>query len=505
MARFMVLWCPDWPVVAAMNDEDLPAHMPVAVFAKGQVFACSAAARRDGVRRDMRQRDAQSRCPDLVVLDHRPDVDARAFEAVLAAVEALSPGVSPIRPGLCALRVPARFYGGEAEAAAVIAERLVELGMWDCRAGIADGIFAAEQAARRAAPQDSLVVPAGESAQFLAALPIEIVDDPAMVSLLRRMGIRTISDFAALPARDVHMRFGNLGATMHRLARGVEVADISRRTPPPDIERHSDFEPPLANAESIAFSLRRCSEEFVAGLAGVGLVCTTLRIEVECEGSVVGLRTWLHPRWFSPTDCVDRVRWQLQADPAREPVSRVRLVPETVEPLANHADTLWGSGPAERIDRGLARVQSMVGHEAVVSPVVQGGRGPADRQAWVPWGDKAVALRPRGLPWPGSIPEPAPATVFAEPQEALVVGAEGQVIGVSGRGVVTGEPMRFRAPGSDRMQPVAAWAGPWPIDELWWDEAAARRIARFQVVGVDGSAWLMMVEDGRWWTEARYD
>ena len=52
---------------------------------------------------------------------------------------------------------------------------------------------------------------------------------------------------------------------------------------------------------------------------------------------------------------------------------------------------------------------------------------------------------------------------------------------------------------------IDAWAGPWPIDELWWDQAAARQVARFQVVGVDGSAWLMVVEDGRWWTEARYD
>ena len=25
------------------------------------------------------------------------------------------------------------------------------------------------------------------------------------------------------------------------------------------------------------------------------------------------------------------------------------------------------------------------------------------------------------------------------------------------------------------------------------------------LVGVDGSAWLMIVENGHWWTEARYD
>jgi protein ImuB len=95
--------------------------------------------------------------------------------------------------------------------------------------------------------------------------------------------------------------------------------------------------------------------------------------------------------------------------------------------------------------------------------------------------------------------------VFAEPQEALVVGAEGQPIVVSGRGAVNSPPDRFRADASAPWQPVASWAGPWPVDEQWWDEAAARRIARFQVVGVDGSAWLMVVEDGRWFTEARYD
>ena len=55
------------------------------------------------------------------------------------------------------------------------------------------------------------------------------------------------------------------------------------------------------------------------------------------------------------------------------------------------------------------------------------------------------------------------------------------------------------------MLGVQAWAGPWPIDELWWDPDGARQVARFQLVGVDGSAWLLLVEQGEWWTEARYD
>ena len=62
----------------------------------------------------------------------------------------------------------------------------------------------------------------------------------------------------------------------------------------------------------------------------------------------------------------------------------------TVVPDAVHADGLWG-GTDERVERGIARVQGMLGHEAVVRPVLQGGRAPRDRQALVPWGERPRA------------------------------------------------------------------------------------------------------------------
>ncbi|MEJ7635336.1 DNA polymerase Y family protein [Aeromicrobium sp.] len=512
MGRTMVLWAPDWPIIAI----EMSASTPAAVLDKGQVLACSQAARAEGVRRGMRRRDAQSRCPGLVLHDYNADADARAFETVLTAIEELSPGVAPLRPGLCAINVPSRFYGGEAEAAAIIAERLVRLGVWDVRAGIADGLFAAEQAARRALAQDSLVISAGGSAQFLRDLPIDALDDalgapPAsaaggLVGLLRRMGLLTLGDFASLPPADVHTRFGSHGELLHRMARGLNPQPISRRRVPPEFEATLVLEPPLDLVEPIAFSLRRTAEAFVTDLAGHGLVCTTVLIEVDTDGSLATSRRWMHPRWFGATDLIDRVRWQLQAEGAiRAPVDAVRLIPEVTEPLGDHADSLFGGGPDERVERGVARVQSIVGHESVMSVSVQGGRGPGERRLLAPWGERPVASRPSGLPWPGSLPPPAPATVYTEPQQAMVVGETGQAIGVTGRGMVTGEPARFRAAVGQDWQPVASWAGPWPIDDQWWDEVAARRIARFQVVGVDGSAYLMIVEGGHWWIEAKYD
>ncbi|HYF71763.1 MAG TPA: DNA polymerase Y family protein, partial [Nocardioides sp.] len=179
-----------------------------------------------------------------------------------------------------------------------------------------------------------------------------------------------------------------------------------------------------------------------------------------------------------------------------------------VVPEAVHADGLWG-GTEERVERGIARVQGMLGHEAVVRPVLQGGRSPRDRQAFVAWGERPAGLRPRsvdgGPPWPGTIPPPAPARVLADPWAAEVVGPAGRPVAVDDRGAVTCAPERFRAEPSGGWQPVAAWAGPWPVDELWWEASGGRKVARFQVVGVDGRAWLLTCDEGVWWTEAAYD
>jgi protein ImuB len=54
---------------------------------------------------------------------------------------------------------------------------------------------------------------------------------------------------------------------------------------------------------------------------------------------------------------------------------------------------------------------------------------------------------------------------------------------------------------------VASWAGPWPVDDAWWlGPDSGGRSARFQVVGVDGRAWLLRwVEADGWEAEAAYD
>ena len=513
--RLLVLWCPDWPVHAHAQAEHLAAEAPVALIEKNVVLACSPAARTEGVRRGMRQREAQARCPAIHLLRYDPALDARMFEPVLTALEGVLPGVHPLRPGMLAVRArgPARYYGGETAAALALLGTLAELGVPQARAGIADGLFAAERAARWM-PGDGApvtIVPAAATAEFLAPLPVGLLDDPELVALLPRLGIRTLGAFAALAADDVVARFGPLGARLHALAAGRDPRPATPRIPPRDVDAVVEFEPPLDRTDQIAFGVRTASERFLDDLLEQRLVCTALRVELLGADGESTERVWLHPRSFTASEVVDRVRWQLDAlsrpDAAgelRSPVARVRLTPESVDPVGAHERGIWGTGPDEGVHSGLSRVQGMLGHEGVGTAVPAGGRMPADRQQRVAWGDRPVLARDPRRPWPGAVPPPYPATVYEIPREIRVEDVRGAPVSVTERGVLSASPAVIVSPTGSRRD-LTAWAGPWPLEERWWDPATSRAAQRFQVVDASGEAWLLVLDARGWWAHGRYD
>ncbi|MFB9332797.1 DNA polymerase Y family protein [Actinoplanes octamycinicus] len=402
-ARTLMLWCPDWPVVAAEIVLGVPAAEPVAVFAGNRVLACSEAARRETVRRGLRRRDAQGRCPQLIVVEHDPGRDARAFEPVVAAVEEVAAGVEVIRPGACALaaRGPSRYYGGEEAAAERIVEHVAQSCAVESQAGIADGVFAAGIAAR-----SGRIVAPGETPGFLAGVPVEALDRPELTDLLRRLGAKTLGEFAALPAGDVLTRFGFDGALAHRLARGGDHRPLAVRQPPPDLAVQETYDEPLARVDTAAFAGRVLAERLHERLAGHGLACTRLGVEaVTADGQELH-RVWRHDGLLTAAAIAERVRWQLDGwltgarrnAPARPTAGLVRLslIPDGILAHAGLQPGLWGDAGAERdrAHRAFSRVQGLLGPEAVVTPVIGGGRSGDDQIRLVPWGDERSPARP---------------------------------------------------------------------------------------------------------------
>ena len=457
MARVLAIWCPDWPVAAA----GVPTTEPVAVLDAGRVLACSAAARADGVRPGQRRRQAQERCPELELIAHDPDRDARAFEPVLAAVESLTPRIEVLRPGECAFlaRGAARYHGGEAAlTAAVLAAVDRVLGaLGRCQVGIADGRFAASLAARHAshpnstsngvlrshaglplhasptdpAPRGDLtlaadsasrpdsapalpgagdglaagrhwIVPPGETPGFLEPFPVEVLEHPELTDLLNRLGLRTLGHLATLPRVAMATRFGPEGVRAHRLATGLDEHPRASRRPPPELGVAAALDPPITRVDVAAFAAKALADELVDRLERLGLACTRLRIEVETEHGEMLARVWRHepparpsrrgatadPRAVQVASIAERVRWQLDGwltgSAASRPtgaITRLALIPDEAVAARGRQLGFWGeeTEASRRAARALARVQGLLGPEAVRLVSLRGGRAPADR------------------------------------------------------------------------------------------------------------------------------
>jgi len=513
--RILVAWFPDWPVVAAGCAPTVPA----AVVRANRVVAATAAARADGVRPGLRRREAQGRCPELEIVPADASRDARAWEPAVVAIEALTPAVEILAPGAVALatRGPSRYFGGDGALAARAGEVVDSaVGQPGCRVGVADGRFAAALAARGARgvqPTPAVVVPPGASRTWLAPHPVSALGSgfEALADLLVRLGVRTLGDLAALPGPSVLGRFGPEGVAAHRLARGQDDRSLAARTPPPDLAVTAELDPPAERVDTAAFVAKALADELHERLTTLGLACTMVAIEAETEHGEHLVRRWRHEGALTAGALSERARWQLDGWLAGEGrpsggLTLLRLIPEEVRPDGGRQMGFWGGSAAAgaRVARALARVQGMLGHDAVITAVLAGGRSPAEQVRLVPWGDElAAGVRTADVPpWPGRLVGPSPAVVHSPPRPAGVYDGEGRPVGVSGRGAITAAPVSLTVDGGLPLV-VRAWAGPWPIEERWWD-AGGRRKAWLQVLVDDGDAYLVARQAGRWWVEATY-
>jgi protein ImuB len=482
----------------------------------------------------MRRRDAQGRCPAMVVCARDPAQEARSFEPVVAAVASFTPWVELSVPGTCATptRGPSRYFGGDGSLVEAVRDgvtRAVPALARSVGVGVADGLFAARLAAR-AGGGGRLVAPGGTAA-FLAPLPLSVLGQPELTDVLGRLGLCSLGDLAALPAADVLGRFGLPGQRARQLARGFDVVPIDARPPPVDLSVAEELDPPVARIDQAAFVAKSLADRLSARLDDAGWSCLRLAVEAETEHGECLTRRWRHEGALTPAAMAERVRWQLEgwltAAPGGRPsggLTRLALVPDQVVPAQGRQLGFWGgqSEAARRAARAAGRVAALLGPEAVNVVQRRGGRHPAEQfsllaatavdleeRATVPAAapSSSSALSRWSPPWPGRLPSPSPAVVWADAERpaAVVLDEAGAPVMVGGRGELGSAPFRVEVQGRPGSRRVRAWAGPWPVEERWWDASARRRLARLQVVLDDDHAWLLVLEGGRWWVAAGYE
>ncbi|MGI5504544.1 DNA polymerase Y family protein [Lentzea sp. CA-135723] len=497
-SRLLTVWCPDWPVVAACTATNTAPSVPVAVLDGNEIVSTSAVARKEGIRRSMRKRAAEAMCPELVTFEHDPQRDARFFEPVAEAVEELAPGIEVVQPGLVAVPAqgPVGYFGSAEQAAERLVDHIATRTGAEAQIGVAESLFAATKAAHR-----NVIVPPQSTAEFLKPLGVHELDAPELVDLLRRLGLKTLGAFAEVPESAVASRFGGPAVRQHRLARGLPERPLDKRRPAPELAAAETFDEPIARIDAAAFAARHLAERLHENLAARSLACTKLGILARTETDEELHRVWRAAEPLTPRGIADRVRWQLDGWLTRERLtSGIRTL--TLEPVEVVNGTalqlgLWGHDD-ERAVRALLHVQGLLGPDAVLTPVIDGGRGPKEQVRLVPWGDEKTPSRNPDHPWPGRLSR-APATLADDP--AQLEDEAGRDVGVTGRLELTAKPKTLTVRG--RTREITAWAGPWPVDERWW-APDPHRAARVQVQTSD-QAFLLIRRDQRWFLEGVYD
>lgn len=378
-----------------------------------------------------------------------------------------------------------------------------------------------------------------------------------LTDVLERLGLHTLGAFADLQAGDVLARFGNEGISAHRLARGLDERVPKGRLPTPDWSVASEIDPPADRIDRVAFCARSLADALQQRLRSEGLECVRVAIAAETEHGESMVRVWCHHGALSAALIADRLRWQLDGwlsgrsgaskDRPSGGITRVVLAPQEVVAAGSCQLDFWGNSSANsndseidrRAERVVARLQGQLGTEAVRVPVYHGGRHHHEQLKLVPLADVELfgrsvpardapmrdapiggasargALRggaSRGAradsadgvaPWPGSLPAPSPAQVLSAPCAAELLDVDGGVVGVSGRGLLLGVP-HLLVVNAQALQ-VMAWAGPWLLNERWWDDEKCCRQARMQLLTDDGLARLVVLEAGLWRVVAVWD
>ncbi|HUY06016.1 MAG TPA: hypothetical protein VMU99_01990, partial [Acidimicrobiales bacterium] len=436
--RMLVVVFPHWPIVVHSVAADLAA----VVVENGRVLAASSRARAHGVSIGQHIREAERQSPDLARLARDRAAEFHAFTHVVQKIHELAPNLIVREPGWIVIptRGPTRYFGGERALVHVIDQTLRGLmesreGQCDWEIGIAEGSFGATLAAR-----EGVIVPPGDTAVFLADLPVGLIGEPGLSGLLERLGIRTLGAFAQLRENDVLERFGMRGFFAQQRACARELVWHANYSNEEEIVRLQHFDEPVDEMEILLESAATLSEAFCELVRARGLCCTICELSVIRSDARTDTRLWQRGHGWDARALAERMGWQLASwlggedqmnfdeSPTALGVSALSLRAHEVIDAQGSQLGFWDQArdDDDEMARICARLEGMLGQNMVMQARLDGGRGPIERVSYFAFGEPIPRQSKRSaMPWPGRLPPPSPALVYRELPEITLVDADG--------------------------------------------------------------------------------
>ncbi|GAC1340392.1 MAG: DNA polymerase Y family protein [Bradyrhizobium sp.] len=234
-----------------------------------QIFAMDDAAARLGLERGLPLANARAICPRLKVFDADEAADARALNAIAEWCDRFTPLVALDSPHGVFLDITGcvHLFGGEGTMMRLLCDALTAQG-FAVSAAIAGTSVCARTLTRQV---HGRIVRGGEEADAVKPLPVSALGaGEAIITGLRRAGLKTIGEVASRARHEITARFGAGFTTLLEQALGQSDAPISPRKPLPDYIVEKRFAEPVATEAVIAATLSGLAGMLVAAMAQQG-------------------------------------------------------------------------------------------------------------------------------------------------------------------------------------------------------------------------------------------
>jgi DNA polymerase-4 len=270
------------------RDDPTLADRPVIVGGgkRGVVAAACYVARTYGIRSAMPMFEALRRCPNAAVVKPNIAKYSKVGREVRRAMLALTPLVEPLSideafldltgterlHGMSAAKVLARF-AGEVER---------EFGI-TVSIGLSANKFLAKIASDMDKPRGFAVLGQDEAAAFLAPKPVGFIYGVGAVSAAKLSGdgYRLIADLQRADQRELMRRYGEEGARLWHLARGIDTRSVDAERETKSISAETTFERDIGEFRPLEHHLWELTEKVSARLKTAALSGSTVTLKLK--------------------------------------------------------------------------------------------------------------------------------------------------------------------------------------------------------------------------------
>ncbi len=312
----------------------------------------------------------------------------------------------------------------------------------------------------------------------------------ALLSIVRRWGLRTLGDLARLPAPELFERLGAGGLALQRFAQGEDEAPLVPASAEEWFESSLAIEWPVEGLEPLSFVLGRVLDPLCTRLERAGVGAAVLHVHLKLVTKELYTRTLQLPMSIKdPKVLRTLILLDLESHPPAAGIDQVTVRVDQVPARTQQFSLLEQVQPSpEKMSVLMARLTALVGEERCGSPGVLDSHG-ADRvemRAFAPADSSSNPLRARSQPRSASWKTKR--TKSDTVRETAIEGDWRRLGACPGASPLRPMLRRYRAPVAARVtvehgRPVRVTAprviggavrqaaGPWRESGEWWQDA----------------------------------